>query len=179
MAASRSASGTDWSALFETSWREPRRKLLRRRRGEHDAAHQLRVIDRRHARDPVAVGVADDHGGPAFSRSITVATSRARSCSVMSLSGPCWRACRAAAGAARESLPSQARRDLVVILRVAPARGQQHDQRPAPFGDQVDLDVVVCDESARALLRERRTGISMAPMQRQDGSHVAFLRAEA
>jgi len=49
-------------------------------------------------------------------------------------------------------------RNLVVVLRVAPARGQEHDQRPASLGDQVDRHVVIFDKGSRALLRECRAG---------------------
>jgi hypothetical protein len=38
----------------------------------------------------------------------------------------------------------------VEVQRPAAARGQQHDKRARPLGDQVDAHVVIADDSARA-----------------------------
>ncbi len=127
------------------------RKLLGRGGKDDHAAHQRRMIDRRHPRDPVAVGVTDDHG-------------LARAKRLDHLGDIAREIVQRNAGQRPGALADAARlrtqraiarrcktfRDRVVVLGIARERRQQDDGRSLPFDDDFDCNVGVAHELPRA-----------------------------
>jgi hypothetical protein len=109
------------------------------------------MVGGRHARHPVAESMTGDHG-----RAGLLAGDDMGDVAGEILQAAAFERAGALAGTARlrpQHAIAGARkpgRDIVEILGVAAARRQHHDQRPAPFGDEIDFDVVVADDFAGA-----------------------------
>ncbi len=118
---------------------------------DHHAAHQLRIVGRRHACDKIPEGVADEHR-----RSAIVLDHLGHIASIVVQRKPGHRSLRVA-DAARlrtqhmEALRGNARRHRVIVLGVAAPRRQEHHQRAGALRDHVNRDIVVAHHLARAL----------------------------
>jgi hypothetical protein len=114
-----------------------------------------------HARNPVAVGMTGDHG-----RARLLAGDDMRDVAGEILQADAFERARALAGAARlrpeDAIAGlcKAGRDIIEILGVAAARWQHDDQGPAPFGDEIDFDVVIAHDFAAARRLGRRSRAS-------------------
>src|SRR6266849_6453721 len=107
------------------------------------------MIDRRHARDPVAEGVPGDDRGDVAGEIVEGET--------VHRSGARAGAARLRAQHANSGFRDPGG-DLVVVLRIAAARRQEDDERSRAFRDHLDARVACGDDVARALGARRYDG---------------------